>query len=165
MSVSHFGWAFASLLLVTPAAAQAEMPPELVCTACASGTSSGASCQPGMDYAQMNVVGTSFRYACLSNAKFAQARMKNVDLTGADVSGASFAGADLSAAVLSYTLAVGADFSGATLAGADLSGANLLQARGLTADQLANACGSSGTRLPAGLTVAACDAGATPAAQ
>lgn len=50
----------------------------------------------------------------------------------------------------------GADFRDADLRRANISGVDLSSARGLTQDQLDEACGDGATRAPKGLVVRAC---------
>ncbi len=84
-----------------------------------------------------------------------------VDLTGATFAGANFAGADLRRAYLVGAHLGRADFRGANLTGArldraDLKGAHLEGvdlggAKGLVQEQIDEACGDKGTKLPPGL--------------
>lgn len=50
----------------------------------------------------------------------------------------------------------GADFRSATLAGAIIAGADLSRARGLTQEQLDEACADGRTKAPPGLTARTC---------
>jgi uncharacterized protein YjbI with pentapeptide repeats len=99
----------------------------------------------------------------LARADFTRAELPRATLIGADLGGARFEDAILTDANLSGVNATdaafpGADLSGATLEGAVLNGADLRSVIGLTAAALASACGDSDTRLPEGLSVAACPA-------
>jgi uncharacterized protein YjbI with pentapeptide repeats len=123
-----------------------------------------------------NLFQADFAYLDVSGRDLAKARLRQADLTvitadrtnfdGADLSianafGARFEGASLRNANLETGAFVGAFFGGANFAGASLTGANfsgaeLADARGLTRDQLATACGDGATTLPAGFTIPSC---------
>ena len=72
---------------------------------------------------------------------------------------ASFRSADLTNAQLAGGTFDAADFRDADLERTALHGADLANARGLTQDQLDEACGDSRTRLPRGLSVRSCSGG------
>jgi uncharacterized protein YjbI with pentapeptide repeats len=113
----------------------------------------------------------------LSGRNFAGSRLRQSDLSLATADRTNFGGADLSIAVLYGVRATGANFnranlerailvggyfngsnfSRANLNGANLSGAELSNARGLTQNQLNNACGDEATILPRGLVIRRCN--------
>ncbi len=130
----------------------------------------GASC-PGCnlfqaDLANLELKGRDFhgarlRQADASGAVLARSRFGRGDLRdfngyGAVMTGADLRGADLTHATLVGAYLEGADLAGARLDGANLSGAEMDRARGLTAVQLAHACGDEATRLPRGLSAPPC---------
>ena len=98
--------------------------------------------------------------ADLRDAILQAARLDIANLTEARLDGA-----DLSQAILSRARLIGAslrgvDLTAAVLAGTDLSGADLRRARGLTSEQLAEACATPERppELPDGLPLPpACD--------
>lgn len=111
--------------------------------------------------AEANVANARLRQSNLSLATMNGASFRNTDLSvsnlfGARFTGANFARANLERATLVGAYFGGADLSGAKLAGANLAGADLRSARGLTQDQLSEACGDASTRLPNGLSVPQC---------
>ena len=71
------------------------------------------------------------------DASFERSLMKRTDLNGADLSRANMKNANLFRARLVDT--------------------NLSDAKGLTQEQLNDACGSAGTKLPKGLTIKPCE--------
>jgi uncharacterized protein YjbI with pentapeptide repeats len=80
--------------------------------------------------------------ACMSHANFKHATFRRADLSGANLANSNLDGADLTGAVLSIT---------------SIKGTNLAHAKGLTQTQLDAACGDAETRVPAGLSVKACE--------
>lgn len=115
---------------------------------------------------------SNFQRALLVGADFTNSEMNRSDFTEADLTGAVMAKAELARIVLKSAVISGVTFSYSNLARADLrgvdlgdadltgsymflariEGANLIGTKGLTAEQLAIACGSAETQLPSGLT-------------
>jgi len=89
-------------------------------------------------------------------ANFNSASLTGVNLSGARLERASFRSAELAGVVFAGAALGGADFRDADMAGANLRGADLSGARGLTQDQIDEACTDSSTRLPQGLAGHAC---------
>lgn len=152
----------AALLVTAPASAQNAGQ--------VSRVQGGRSC-PGCNLFQADLAnrslrgvdlhGARLRQADMSAAVAAHARLARTDLRdlngyGAVLTGADLSGADLTNATLVGAYLQGASLAGARLDGANLSGAELSHARGLTAGQLARACGDEATTLPRGLRVAPC---------
>lgn len=100
------------------------------------------------------------RDADLSNASAFYTAFIGADLSGARLRGMGTYGTVFDGAILRGTDLSGtgfdASFVGADLAGADLSGASFSISAEFTQDQLDKACGDADTRLPPGLTIAAC---------
>ncbi len=92
-------------------------------------------CAPlkGADLRDADAVG-----AFLANADLTLADLQRIFLTNANLQGADLRGANLEGAFLYY----------ANLKGARLEGADFTDARGLTLEQLDEACGEDETRLP-----------------
>jgi hypothetical protein len=100
--------------------------------------------------------------ANLSRANLRHANLRNANLSFAELSHAELSGADLGSALLTETILSGANLRGTDLRDADLvlahlEGANLTDAdlsntKGLTQDQLNEACGKP-KALPPGLTL------------
>jgi uncharacterized protein YjbI with pentapeptide repeats len=88
--------------------------------------------------------------------RFTGAQLFGVNLSQGHFEGASFKDANLVGATLSGAVFTGADFRGASLIHASLAGADLSAAKGLTQDQLDQACSNAATRVPAGLVARAC---------
>lgn len=82
--------------------------------------------------------------------------MRRASLKGANLMGAYLRGAVLTGANLSNACLLGTDLTHADLAAVNLSGANMRSAKGLTQEQLDEACGDSHTLLPYGLTIKPC---------
>lgn len=115
----------------------------------------------GSDLTDAIFTRTEFHHADLTGATLDETVFRDSRLTGANLSGARgdrtvFVNTDLRGANLSGAEFDRAEFTGARLEGAVLSGARLERARGLTAAQLAQACGDEGTELPGNLSVAPC---------
>ena len=92
----------------------------------------------------------------LTRSRFGRGDLRDFNGYGAVMTGADLRGADLTNATLVGAYLEGADLTGARLDGANLSGAEMDRARGLTAGQLARACGDEATRLPRGLRAPPC---------
>ena len=109
--------------------------------------------------------GAHFSAANMVEADLRDAILKAARLDIANLTEARLDGADLSQAILSRARLIGAslrgvDLTAAVLAGTDLSGADLRRARGLTSEQLAEACATPERppELPDGLPLPpACD--------
>jgi uncharacterized protein YjbI with pentapeptide repeats len=91
---------------------------------------------------------TSLSFACLENAN-----LFNADLDDAYLEGTSLKGADLGNAKLRDAVLKDADLSGAVLFDTDLSGADLSESKGLTDEQLKEACADRKPTLPGGMRV------------
>ncbi len=89
----------------------------------------------GAHFSAANLAGADLRDAVLQAT-----RLDIVNLTEARLDGADMSQAILSRARLIDASLRGVDLTEAVLAGTDLSGANLRRARGLTSEQLAEAC-------------------------
>lgn len=94
-----------------------------------------------LDHADLR--GATFDHASLEQASLWNARLANARLCETVLRGANLDHADLCGATLS-----GADCTDASFWGARLHGADLRTAIGLMSDQLSNASGDQGTRLP-----------------
>ncbi len=131
---------------------------------------SGANC-PGCNLFQAdlsslelknrNFAGARLRQADMSAAILTHSRLDHADLRdlngyGGVFTGSSFAHADLTNASFVGAYLEGANFSGAHLNGVNFSGAEMERATGLTAAQLAAACGDPATKAPRGLTLRPC---------
>ena len=109
--------------------------------------------------------GAHFSAANMAGADLREAVLQATRLDLANLTEARLDGADLSKAILSRARLIGAslrrvDLTEAVLAGTDLSGADLRRVRGLTAEQLAEACAKpeQPPELPDGLSPPpACD--------
>lgn len=118
---------------------------------------------PGADLAganlqRANLQGADLQSANLQGAKLIFANLQGADLAGANLQGADLISANLQGARLDLANLEGAKFRGlfgfvpvTNFAGADLTGA-----RGLTQQQLDEACGDGETKLPPGLTIEPC---------
>ena len=104
-------------------------------------TMTGASLVAG------NFESASFTSALMQGASLNRARLISADLRGSVLAAADLAGANLNQASLRSVDLREAELRGATLQGADLSGADLRGAL-IEENQVARACGDSGTRLP-----------------
>jgi uncharacterized protein YjbI with pentapeptide repeats len=93
------------------------------------------------DLSNANLIKADLSAAILRRASFYGAGLDEADLSGADLRGASLNGANLT----------DADLSGAKLNGTNLFKANLSGARGLTQQQLNQACGHPATKVPDGM--------------
>ncbi|WP_041253993.1 pentapeptide repeat-containing protein [Frankia sp. EAN1pec] len=130
--------------------------------------------------AQVELAEADLRGARLDEADLADIKMVEVDFTGAQMVGANLAGAQMVEANFAWAELTRADFSGAQLVQADfteaqmvgvnftgaqlvqadftgarLNGANLMNAEGVSQEQVDVAFGDSETRLPPGLTLPA----------
>jgi uncharacterized protein YjbI with pentapeptide repeats len=94
--------------------------------------------------------------AVLTHSRFDRADLRDLNGYGGVFTGSSFAHADLTNASFVGAYLEGATFSGAHLGGVNFSGAEMDRAIGLTAAQLASACGDSATKAPRGLTLHPC---------
>jgi uncharacterized protein YjbI with pentapeptide repeats len=108
-----------------------------------------------------NFAGARLRQADMSAAVFTHSRFDRADLRdfngyGGVFTGSSFAHADLTNASFVGAYLEGANFSGARLDGVNFSGAEMERAIGLTAAQLASACGDPATKAPRGLQLRPC---------
>lgn len=105
---------------------------------------------------------TDLRSPFLTRADFSFANLHGADLRGANLSGANFRGASLRCFIAHKKEPAPqidcADLEGASLRGARFEGADLEHVRGLTQEQLADACGDAATRLPEGLSLLTCAA-------
>ena len=110
----------------------------------------------GRDYHGARLRQADASGAVLARSRFARGDLRDFNAYGAVMTGADLRGADLTHATLVGAYLEGADLAGARLDGANLSGAEMDRARGLTAGQLARACGDEATRLPRGLTAPPC---------
>ncbi len=93
------------------------------------------------------------------DAQFVSATLFGANLTQGHFERANFRGANLAGANLAATGLAGADFTGASLAHTNIASTDLSQARGLTQEQVDQACGGPSTRLPAGLVAKTCRPG------
>ncbi len=131
---------------------------------------SGANC-PGcnlfqadlsnLELKQRNFTGARLRQsdmsaAVLTHSRFDRADLRDLNGYGGVFTGSSFAHADLTNASFVGAYLEGANFSGADLRGVNFSGAEMERAIGLTAAQLASACGDASTKAPRGLTLRPC---------
>ncbi len=108
-----------------------------------------------------NFIGARLRQAdmsaaVLTHSRFDRADLRDVNAYGGVFTGSSFAHADLTNASFVGTYLEGANFSGAHLNGVNFSGAEMERATGLTAAQLASACGDPATKAPRGLALRPC---------
>jgi uncharacterized protein YjbI with pentapeptide repeats len=99
--------------------------------------------------------------ADLVGAVFEDANLEGADLDRVNARNANFREANLEYASMISGNFAGADFTGARLRNASLSrarlpAADLSNARGLSQEQLASACGDDATQLPRGLTIPQC---------
>src|SRR5215218_661328 len=110
-------------------------------------------------FVDAKIAGAKFSKSEMNRADFSRADLTGADLskagvaravfTDAKLSGVRFTYADLARANLKELDLAGIDFAGAYLFQARLEGADLSRAVGLTQDQLALACGTHETKLPA----------------
>lgn len=96
------------------------------------------------------------RQSNLLTAKLTRAQAMGSDFAGAYLHSADLTGIDLTNARLCNAVFGTANLRNARLAGANISGANLANVRGLTSDQLLEACGDENTLLPANMGVSPC---------
>jgi uncharacterized protein YjbI with pentapeptide repeats len=94
--------------------------------------------------------------AVLTHSRFDRADLRDLNAYGGVFTGSSFARADLTNASFVGAYLEGANFQGAHLNGVNFSGAEMDRATGLTAAQLASACGDASTKAPRGLTLRPC---------
>ena len=102
------------------------------------------------------MIASDFQNANARGARFTGADFRHLSLRGGDYEHAVFRGADLSDCQLTGANLIGADLSEADLSHSDIRGADMSQTLGLTQDQVNDACGDGGTRLPSGLKVHEC---------
>ena len=95
---------------------------------------------------------STFQGADLTGADLSKAELARVVLSGAKAGGVDFSYSNLGRADLRKLDLSGADFTGSYLFLTLLDGADLSRAKGLKQEQLGIACGTSETKLPAGLT-------------
>src|SRR4051794_25545343 len=103
----------------------------------------------GADFRKSEVSRADFSRADLTGADLSKAQLVRAVFTDAKLSGVRFTHADLARANLKELDLAGVDFARAYLFQARLEGADLSRAVGLTQDQLALACGTTETKLPA----------------
>jgi uncharacterized protein YjbI with pentapeptide repeats len=108
--------------------------------------------------AQADLRQTHLRESNLLAAKLTRAQAMGSDFAGAYLHSADLTGIDLTNARLCNAVFGSANLRNARLAGANISGANLANVRGLTSDQLLQACGDENTLLPANMGVSQCSA-------
>ena len=96
------------------------------------------------DFERGDFTSASLQGATLTGGRFGRASFRSASLAGARLGGGGFADAD---------------FRSAELDGADLRGVDLSEARGLTQDQLDDACTDGATRLPGRLRAGGCRSG------
>lgn len=115
----------------------------------------------GVNFTGATTAGTSFSNSELFGAttanvrasgNFASAEVTASNLSGGDFSNADFSNASLDGARLTGGSFSRADFSNASLRRTDIREADLSGARGLTQDQISEACGDGSTRLPGRLS-------------
>jgi len=102
----------------------------------------------GVDFSGLDLSGIDFHHFTLRNVQLSHANLAGTIFGMATIEG-DLIGADLSNADLWRTTIVG-NLAGASLKGARLSEAILLQAHGMTQEQIEEAYGDTGTRLPPG---------------
>jgi uncharacterized protein YjbI with pentapeptide repeats len=90
--------------------------------------------------------------ASLDDARLSRAGLINADLSGASLRNVDLSGADLTNAKLGFTVM----FRGKMVMRTDLTGAHLNGAKGLTQEQLNEACGDADTKLDPPLTIKPC---------
>ncbi len=100
--------------------------------------------------------GANLQQASLYGANLQEANLTSANLQGADLSGAKLQGAKLWAAKLQRAILWSADLQKADLSGANLQGTELRSAKGLTQEQLDQACGDTETKLPPNLSIKPC---------
>src|SRR5215472_1845123 len=103
-----------------------------------------------------NMTGGELMRVNARQCRFDGANLFGVNLTQGRFDGASFRDAQLVGAILTGGVFTGADFRGAVLMHASLAGADLSGAKGLTQEQVGQACSAAGTRLPTGLVPKTC---------
>jgi uncharacterized protein YjbI with pentapeptide repeats len=108
-----------------------------------------------------NLTGADLSGADLYNANLSGANLISANLSGAELNDANLSGADLNGTFLNSANLISAhlndaDLIGANLSSANLRGADLSGALNLTREQLDEACGSTDTKLPEGLTLKPC---------
>jgi len=104
---------------------------------------------------------THLRQSNLLAAKLTRAQAMGSDFAGAYLHSADLTSVDLTNARLCNAVFGTANLRNARLAGANVSGANLANVRGLTSDQLLEACGDENTLLPANMGVSSCSSADT----
>jgi uncharacterized protein YjbI with pentapeptide repeats len=107
-----------------------------------------------------NLLGSELVRVNARDAQFVGATLFGANLTQGHFERASFRTANLVGANLAGASLAGTDFTGANFAHTNIAASDLSQARGLTQDQIDQACGGPSTRLPAGLVAKTCKPGA-----
>ena len=111
------------------------------------------------DLSDSEMFGTTLANVRAAGADFSDAEITASNLSNGDFSGADFSDASLDGARLTGGRFHRADFSDASMRRTDIRGADLSGARGLTQDQVDEACADGSTRLPGRLTVRTCRGG------
>src|SRR3954465_729889 len=101
------------------------------------------------NFSKSEVSRADFSRADLTGADLSKAEAARAVFTDANLSGVRFNYSDLARATLNGLDLAGVDFTGAYLFLTQLKAADLSRAFGLTQDQLALACGTNETKLPA----------------
>ena len=96
------------------------------------------------------------KHGNLQGADLGDTKLVLMCMSYADFRGANFRNADLSGANLAHAILDGADLTGARLTITSIKGTDLRNAKGLTQNQLNQACGDGSTRAPAGMRVRSC---------
>lgn len=113
------------------------------------------------DCAHCELAGADLTNQCvkggnLEGADFSHARLVLMCMSFADFRDASFRDADLAGANLAHAKLDDADLTGADLSITSFKGTDLTHVKGLTQQQLDQACGDAETKAPPGLTVKTC---------
>jgi len=111
---------------------------------------------PGCNLAGSDLTNTCVKAKNLTGADFNRANAVLMCMSFANFTNATFRGTDLSAANLAHATVDGADFTGAVMDITSIKGTDLSRAKGLTQNQLDQACGDADTKAPAGLKVHRC---------
>ncbi len=112
---------------------------------------------PHCNLAGADLTNTCVKQGNLEGADFDRAKAVLMCMSYADFTNASFRNTDLSAANLAHAKMDGADLTGADMTITSIRGTDLRHVKGLTQIQLDQACGDSGTKVPSGLRVKACN--------
>jgi uncharacterized protein YjbI with pentapeptide repeats len=92
----------------------------------------------------------------LTNAKFDGVKALYMCMSYANFTNVSFRGADLTGANLAHANLTNADMTGTKLDITSIKGTDMTTVRGLTQEQIDDACADAETRLPAGLVAKFC---------